>query len=83
MTQSLLFYWSLKHFHDETRYSKEDKDFLIAFKYTTEEEWATIQEVEAMYLSVEKYSMFEAQMSCIMCPWIQYMCKKVHELMRK
>ena len=45
MTQSLLFYWSLKHFHDETRDSKLDKEFFIAFEYTTEEEWATIQEL--------------------------------------
>ena len=83
MTQSLFFYHSLKRFYDETKDTKETEFFLKTFKDMIEEEWATIQEVEAMYLSAEKYSMFEAQMSCIMYPWIQYMCKKFHELMRK
>jgi hypothetical protein len=33
----------------------------------------TVQEAEALYFSVAKYSMFEAQMSRIMDPWIQSM----------
>ena len=83
MTQSIFFYWSLKHFYDETKYSKEDEGFLKSFELITEEEWSTIHKLEALSISVAKYSMFEAQMSCIMASWIHYMRKDVHELLRK
>ena len=39
--------------------------------------------MEALYVSIAKYSMFEYQMSRIMAPWIQYMHKKFHELLCK
>ena len=83
MTQSLFFYWSLELFYDETKYFKEDKEFLKASEYITEEEWAEIQELEALSISVEKYPIFEDQMSRIMAPWIQYMQNQVHELLLK
>ena len=54
MTQYLFFYWSLKRFYDEKKYSKEDKEFVKAFNYITEEKWATIQEVETLSISVTK-----------------------------
>ena len=76
MTYSLLFYCLLKRFYGETKDTKYDKEFLKAFNYITEEEWEKIQELEALFDSVTKYSMFEAQMSCIMDPWIQYMHAK-------
>ena len=72
MTYSLLFYCLLKRFYGETKDTKYDKEFLKAFNYITEEEWKK-KELEALFDSVTKYSMFEAQMSCIMDPWIQYM----------
>jgi hypothetical protein len=70
LSQSLFFYWSLQRFDEETstRDSNEDMEFVTAFEEITEEEWATIQEVEALYVSISKYSMFEAQMSRIMAP---------------
>ena len=69
MTQSLFFYHSLKRFYDETKDTKETEFFLKTFKDMIEEEWATIQEVEALSVSVTQYSMFEDQMSRIMDPW--------------
>jgi hypothetical protein len=56
---------------------------MTAFQEVTEEEWATVQNVEALSVSVAKFSMFEVQMSRSMAPWIQYIRKKVHELLRK
>jgi hypothetical protein len=57
--------------------SNEDEEFVTAFREITEEECATVQEVEALYVSVAKYSSCEAQMSHILAPWIHYMRKKV------
>ena len=37
ITKSLLFYFSLKCFYYETKYSKEDEELVKDFKYTTEE----------------------------------------------
>ena len=37
MTQSLLFYGSLKRFYDETKYFKEDEEFVKYSEYITEE----------------------------------------------
>ena len=54
-----------------------------ALDYITERKWATIKEAEALPVSVVKYTMFDAQMSRIITPWIQYTCKKVHELLHK
>jgi hypothetical protein len=51
--------------------SNEDEEFVTAFREITEEECATVQEVEALYVSVVKYSICEAKMSHIMEPWIQ------------
>ena len=79
----MFFYCSHKSLYDKKKYTKEDKVFLKAFKETTKEEWETIQEVEALSISVTKFSMFEAQISCIIYPWIKYMRKKFHELIRK
>ena len=39
--------------------------------------------MEDVFVGNEKYSMFEDKMSCIMAPYIQYIYKKVHELLRK
>ena len=83
MTQSIFFYWSHKWLYDETKYYKDDEGFLKAFKYIKEEEWETILEVEDLSVSVAKYSMSESQMSRIMSPWIQYMRKKVCEILNK
>ena len=83
MTQSIFFYWSLKHFYDEIKYSKEDEGFLKSFEFITEEEWSTIHKVEALSISVAKYSMFEAQISFTVASWIYYMRKDLHELLRK
>jgi hypothetical protein len=85
LSQSLFFYWSLQRFYEETsmRNSNEDVEFVTAFQEITEEEWATVQDVEALSISVAKHFMFDAQMSCIMAPWIQYMRKKVQVLLLK
>jgi hypothetical protein len=85
LSQSLFFYWSLSHFCKESSTSNfnEDAEFLTAFQEITEEEWETVQEVEALYVSVAKYSVFEAQISRIVVPWIQYMRKKVQVLLLK
>jgi hypothetical protein len=85
LSQSLYFYWSLQRFCEEasTSPSNEDKEFVTDFQQITEQDWATVQEIEALSVSVAKYSMFEAQMSRIIAPWIQYMRKKVRELLRK
>ena len=48
-----------------------------------EEECGTIQEVETLSVNVVKYSMVESQISRIIAPWIQYMRKKVNEILRK
>ena len=39
--------------------------------------------MEALSVSVARLSMFEAQMSHIMDPWIHYMHEKVHEILHK
>jgi hypothetical protein len=38
--------------------------------------WITVQEIEAMSASLEKYSFSEAQTSRVMAPWIQYTRKR-------
>jgi hypothetical protein len=79
LLQSLLFYWSLQRFREETSTSdsNEDEEFVTAFREITEEECAAVQEVEALYVSVAKYSRYEAQLSHIQATWIHYMRKKV------
>jgi hypothetical protein len=36
-----------------------------------------------MSVSISKYSMFEAQLSRVLAPWIQFMWKKVQRLLQK
>ena len=83
LTQSLYFYWSLHRFCEEASSSpsNDEKEFVTDFQQITEQDWTTVQDIEALSVSVAKYSMFEAQMSRIMAPWIQYMRKKVRELL--
>jgi hypothetical protein len=80
LTQSLYFYWGLKCFFDEKSapdawHSKEDDIFLKLFRAVIDDEWIALQEIEAMSASLKKYSLFEAQTSRVMAPWIQYIRK--------